>query len=48
MDKSDSEILKYSGQLLAYKEAIEANVEGEVKKTCIHLPLTGQIISISF
>jgi ATP-dependent exoDNAse (exonuclease V) beta subunit len=47
-DKFDSEILKYSGQLLAYKEAIVANMEGEVKKTCIHLPLTGQIISISF
>ncbi|MDB4442723.1 PD-(D/E)XK nuclease family protein, partial [bacterium] len=47
-DKSDSEILRYSGQLLAYREAIEANGEGTVKKTCIHLPLTGQIISISF
>jgi len=47
-DKSNSETLKYSGQLLAYKEAIEANVEGIVKKTYIHLPLIGQIISISF
>ena len=47
-DKFDSEIIRYSGQLLAYKEALEATMKGKVIKTCIHLPVTGEIISVSF
>jgi ATP-dependent exoDNAse (exonuclease V) beta subunit len=45
--KFDLEAIRYSGQLLAYKEAVEATMEGEVKKTGIHLPFTGEILSIS-
>ncbi len=47
-DKSDSEILKYSGQLLAYRDAVKENKKAEVVKCYVHLPVAGEMVSITF
>ena len=40
-------VRKYAGQLLAYKEAVEA-ATGKSVKCWIHFPLTGSMVQIGY
>lgn len=42
-----AEALKYSGQLLAYKKAVEAATSKNVVSCWIHFPISGQILKLS-
>jgi ATP-dependent exoDNAse (exonuclease V) beta subunit len=47
-DKSNSEILKYSGQLLAYTDAVKENKRISELKCYVHLPIAGELVLITF
>ena len=44
----DAEALKYSGQLKAYKDAVEAATEKTVAECWVHFPGSGRMISLAF
>ena len=46
--KSDSGILKYSGQLLAYRDAVKNHKKVDNVKCYIHLPIAGKLVFINF
>ena len=44
----EEEALKYSGQLEAYKNAIEASTGRNVLSSWIHLPIAGGMVKVAF
>ena len=46
-DNPNTVVAKYSGQLLAYKQAVEA-ATGKTAESWIHLPLSGNMVKINF
>jgi ATP-dependent exoDNAse (exonuclease V) beta subunit len=44
----DAEALKYSGQLKAYKDAVEAATEKTVAECWVHFPGSGRMMSLAF
>ncbi len=44
----EKEALKYSGQLLAYRDAVEAATQKKVQSSWIHFPMSGKIYEFNF
>ncbi len=47
-DALEAEALKYSGQLKAYKDAVEAATERPVTECWVHFPGSGRMMSLAF
>jgi ATP-dependent exoDNAse (exonuclease V) beta subunit len=47
-DALDAEALKYSGQLKAYKDAVEAATDKTVAECWVHFPGSGRMVSLAF
>ena len=47
-DALEAEALKYSGQLKAYKDAVEAATKRPVTECWVHFPTFGEMLSFDF
>lgn len=45
-EQRDRRIGDWAGQLAAYREAVEAATDGEVKETWVHLPIRGEVVRL--